>query len=883
MPKKTSWYILSVQEALEKLKTNKSGLSNKQASKRIDKCGFNKLVEEKPLSELKLFIFQFKSVLIYILLIAAIISGFLQEWVDFGVILAAVFLNVFLGYFQESKAQKALFELKKFLKLKAVVFRDGNKVEISVEELVPGDIIYLEAGNQVPADCRLIESHQLQAQEAILTGESEPVLKHVNAIHKQDLITAEQKNMVFMGTLISQGTALALVVNTGMSTEVGNIADILQETEEEQTPFQLQLQSFGKKIGIVLVILAFLIFIIGLFLGRSFHEIFTVSVASAVSAIPEGLPVAVTVILAVGMQRILKKKSLVRKLVAAETLGSTSVLCVDKTGTITTGVMKVEKLSTLHRENSLNKRDLNQIEKKLLMAGVLCNNSTIINPKEEQVKLKIIGSPTEKAILYSAIDQNIDVLSWQEKFPRLAEIPFASRFRMMFTLNKFDEEKNAVYCKGAPENVLELCRYYQNGNHTPLPITKEIKQDLKQKFLKYSSKGYRILAAAYKYQDGENKEISKSKNFIFLGFFIIRDPLREDIKKIVKDIRKAGIRIVMITGDHVLTAKSIATDMGLKVTEQTIIDGERLAKMSDADLKKVIKKVNVFARVSPKDKLKIVNAFQDADQVVAMTGDGVNDAPALKTADVGIAVGAGSEITKQTADLILLNNRLSVIVDAIREGRVIFSNIKKVVVYLLSDSFTEIILILGSLLLGLPLPLTAAQILWVNLITDSLPAASLTLEREDPDIMKQKPQPKKSRILDKEMITIIFIIGILTDLILFGLFVWLYKWQSIEIDHIRTFMFAALGIDSLFYIFSCRSLRLSIFKIKFWSNKWLLAAVGFGMLMNILPIYIPITQKLFKFTPLNGLDWILLIGLGIVAIISIEIVKYIFVGRKYKK
>lgn len=881
MPKKKAWYSFTVQDIFSKLKTSNSGLNADEVAKRIEKTGLNKLTEEKPLSQLKLFFHQFKSVLIYILIIAAIISAFLTEWLDVGVILAAVFLNVIVGYIQESKAQKSLFELKKYLKLTAVAFRNGNKVQVPAEELVPGDIIYLEAGNQVPADARLIEVNQLQVQESILTGESEPVLKKIEAINKKDLITAEKKNMVFMGTLVSQGTALAVVTDTGMNTEIGHIADILQKEEEEKTPFQLQLQKFSRKIALSLIIFITVIFGFGLLVGRGFTEIFLISVASAVSAIPEGLPVAVTVILAIGMQRILKKNSLVRKLVAAETLGSTSVLCVDKTGTLTTGEMKMEKIGTAKRVIKLGENRVNEAEKLLFTAGVLCNNSTVVNPNESKEKWRIIGSPTEKAIIDAAIASKFDIVKINSDYERLSEIPFSSKEKMMFTLNEHQGEKLA-FCKGAPERIIDLCKYYADEKANSELLTDSVKQELTNKYLSYSRQGYRILAAAYKKHTTTGNQISKGGDYIFLGFYIIRDPLRPDVKKIVKNIKKAGINIVMITGDHVLTAKAIAKDMGLKVTDDSIMDGERLAKMSEEQLAKIIKKVNVFARVSPHDKFKIVNAYQKADEVVAMTGDGVNDAPALKTADVGIAVGAGSEITKQTADLILLDNKLKTIIDAIKEGRVIFSNIRKVIVYLLADSFTEIILIFGSLMMGLPIPLTAAQILWINLITDSLPAASLTMEKAEDGILKLPPRPKKSKILDREMITIIFIIGILTDLILFGLFVWLYKWQNIDIDHIRTFVFAALGIDSLFYIFSCRSLRLSIFKIKFWSNKWLLGAVGFGMLMNILPIYIPITQRLFKFTPLTGLDWILLFGLAFIAIISIEIVKYIFVGRKHK-
>ncbi|HUT22245.1 MAG TPA: cation-transporting P-type ATPase [Candidatus Bipolaricaulota bacterium] len=877
MAKEKTWYDLSVQEIFEQIKTKKSGLEVGEAKARLKSKGFNKLSEERPLPELKLFFSQFKSVLILILLAAAGISALFSEWVDFGVILAAVFVNVLVGYIQESKAQRSLFELKKFLKLKAVVYRAGNRMEIESEEIVPGDILYLEAGNKVPADARLIEVNQLQTQEAILTGEAAPVIKTTQALVKKNLITGDQKNMVFMGTLIAQGTGLAVVVNTGMKTKVGQIADILQKTEEEMTPFQIQLRSFGRKIGLALISLVLIIFVFGLLSGRDFVEIFAVSVASAVSAIPEGLPVAMTVVLATGMQRILKKKALVRKLVSAETLGSTSVLCVDKTGTLTTGIMKVTTISTFSRDLKLDGHRLNEVEKFLFQAGVLCNNSAVIDPKKRMSQWKIIGSPTEKAIFFAAASSKLNVQLWQKKYARISEVPFSSKTKIMFTLNKLSSGSNRVFCKGAPEVVLKKCSHYQNARAERL--TEDIRRQLTDKFVVFGKSGYRVLAAAYKDQEIGKNGISQNGNFVFLGYFIISDALRKDVKKTVKTIERAGIKIVMITGDHVLTATAIAKEIGLSVTEKSVMNGERLAKLSAANLKKEISSINVFARVSPVDKYKIVQAYQAVGEVVAMTGDGVNDAPALKAADIGIAVGAGSEITKQTADLILLNNNLATIVHAIKEGRVIFANIKKVVVYLLTDSFTEVVLLFGSLLFGLPLPLTAAQILWVNLVSDSFPAASLTQEKEEKGVMLEPPQKKTAKILDKEMTVIIFIIGILTDLVLFGLFLYLYNIAKIEIGHLRTFMFAALGLDTMFYIFSCRSLTQSILKIKLWSNKWLLVAVAFGTLMLAAPIYVPVTQNIFSFIPLNGFDWLMLVALSAIKVVGIEIAKYIFIRR----
>lgn len=874
------WYNLSISRVFELLNTSKVGLGTKEALVRLKSFGFNRLPEKKRASAWKIFFRQFKSVLVYILLAAAVISIFLTEFVDFSVIVAAIFINIIVGFLQENKAEKELEKLQKILTFKAKVYRDGLLRQINSEELVPGDIVMLEAGDQIPADLRLFECNNLSALEAILTGESNPVIKCTKPVSTREdkkVLVAERDNMAFKGTLVAEGKAMGVVVATGQATEIGKIATMLETTEEEETPLQEKLRVFSRKLGLLILGLAAIILFVGLVRGMEFWEIFFIAMAAAVASVPEGLLVAVTVILAIGMQRILKKRALVRKLLAAETLGSTSVVCVDKTGTITQGKMKVKELVIYSKKLTFDhqKFELDYF-KNLIKATLLSNNAVV--EKEDDEQIKIIGSPTEKAILQASFNFEQDKLL--AGYKRIFEVPFTSRAKIMYTLNQ--QGQGPLWCaKGAPEVVLDKCAYYEEKGETKA-LTLAVKNQWLEQFNSYSNRGFRLIATCYKPSKTDDKDLYKENDFIFLGFWVIEDPVRPEILETVKLASQAGIRTIMITGDHKNTAIEIAKEVGLKVNKQNVIDGQELMRLDLDQLKKRVKQVTVFARVSPEDKLKIVNALQEIGEVVAMTGDGVNDAPALKTADIGIAVGAGSDVTKSTADLILLNNNFRTIIKAVEQGRIIFNNIKKVIVYLLADSFSEMILVTGSLLLGLPLPITAAQILWINLITDGFPAAALTVEGGEPKIMNQRPIPRKTKILDKEMKVLIFVIGLSTDLLLFGIYCWLLN-KGFDLIYIRTFIFAALGIDSLFYVFSCKSLVQPIWKINIFNNRYLIIAVFGGVALQLLPIYIPFFQKIFNLQALGAVEWLFIAALGILNIVLIEIVKRIFYRENIKK
>jgi P-type Ca2+ transporter type 2C len=873
------WYNLSKEAAIENLKSDPTGLTSIDVENRAKESGKNELPSDKKLTGLRIFLRQFKNVLMYILLAAALISLALSEFVDFGIIVAAILINTIVGFIQENKAENALSKLRQTVVLDSKVIRDGQVQVINSVDLVPGDIILLEAGDQVPADARLLEVNNFQTSEALLTGESSAVVKVIEALSEdksKKTLVAEQKNMVFKGSLVVEGKGKALVTGIGLETEVGKIANLLKTTKDEETPLQKQLSEFSKKLGLAVLLLAAVIVVIGVIQGKDFWEIFLVSVAVSVSAIPEGLLVAITVILIVGMQRILQKKALVRKLVAAETLGSTSIICVDKTGTLTEGSMHVERVFTLDEEVDLTKQKeyrelvLSDTLKELITYTALCNNAIVENPTDPTDDWKLIGSPTEKAILGAALRFNVSIENLKEKFPRLDEVPFDSFNKMMTTTHQYEGGELEIR-KGAPEKILQICKKYRKGNKNH-EMSEETKVLIEKTFVKYSVLGYRLIASCYK----------QGQEYVFLGLFIIRDPIRPSVKETIKLAKRAGLQTIMITGDHSLTARSIAKEIGLKVGRDSVITGEELNELSEDELIQKIKNIKVYARVTPTHKLRIVSAWQKLGHVVAMTGDGVNDAPALKAADIGVAVGNASDVTKETADLILLDSNFSVMIEAIRQGRIIFVNIKKVIVYLLADSFSEVILVLGSLMMGLPLPITAAQILWINLITDGFPAAALTVEKSHDDVMKEKPRPKKAKILDPEMRTLIFIIGIVTDFVLLALFWKLYHSNLFEIEYIRTIMFAALGLDSLLYVFSCKSLHHSVLKAKIWENKYLLLAVGFGLLLQLVALYVPFFRDLFNFRMLGVAEWTLIIILAVFQLFLIELTKYFF-SKKQKK
>ncbi len=885
---KKNYHSLETKKVLDILKSNEQGLSEDEAQKRLKKYGPNKIIEQKKISKLLIFFSQFNNILIYILLLASLISFIFGEHIDAAVILVAVFLNTIIGYFQESRAQSDLSKLRHYIKQQVFVRRNNRQYLINVEELVPGDIILVQSGSRVAADARVLEANELKAHEAALTGESIAVDKSLEKV-AVGAVTSDRTNMLYMGTSIVRGNAVAVVTATAMETEIGKIAGYISETEDEQTPLQIRLKKLGTIIGIFSLIACSLIFILGIVSGRSALEMFLISVAIAVSSIPEGLPVAITVILAIGMQRILKKKSLVRRLVAAETLGSTTVICTDKTGTLTVGQMAVSNI-ILDNEivDILSKKDqtLSNRVKEILRIGFLCNDAFLEEQdlSQELLKeLKMSGSPTDQALLSAGLDFGFSLDEEKKNYPQLAEVTFDSAKKYMLSLHENKAEQvndRVIFCKGAPEVILEHCSFI-NTKDGVKKLTDKQKQKIIATQNSFTAKGLRLLAVAERRMSSKILKENLDDNFehlVLLGLITLKDPLRQSSKETIQVCLRAGIRPIIITGDHKLTAKAIALELGLKAKEEHILSGEDLDKLNDDDLREKVKTVNLYVRVNPHHKLRIVQALQENNEVVAMAGDGINDAPAIQMADIGIALGSGTDIAKETAEIVLLENNFSVIVEAVKQGRIIFDNLKKIVVYLLSDSFSGMLLISTAIIMGLPLPLLPAQILWINIVNDALPNFALAFEKGDKDTMQRKPLPKHAPILDKEMKFLIFVIGVFTDIGIIVLFLYLLK-SGHDIEHVRTFMFAALGIDSLIYVYSCKNLRRSIWNYKLFDNKFLILGTLISFMLLMIGLYVPFFQTVLRTVPLGAEGWTIMLVVAVFEVISIEFGKWLFIRR----
>ena len=868
---KILWHSLSATKITEILRTDaEQGLSKEEIEKRQKEFGKNKLEEEKPLSSLRMFLEQLRSPLIYILLIAGSATLIFKEYTDAIVIFSAVFLNSIVGYFQEKKASQTLKELKKIIQQHAQVVRNGKIQVISSKELVYGDVFILNSGDKIPADGRIIESHNLKINEMALTGEWLSAQKHTGVLDDK-VPLADRDNMVYMGTIIEEGYAKAVAVSTGARTEIGKIAEIVGKTEDRETPLQKKLAHFSKIIGIIIAVVCFFIFIEGMFTltelapMERFKQMFTTAIAVAVAAIPEGLPVAMTVILALGMQRILKKKGLVRNLMAAETLGSTSVIATDKTGTLTQGKIRVTDFITPQKIFGKKIKDKDLIFK----IAALCNKAFVENPEASPQEWKLKGQLTDRALLSFGLRAGFKKEELNKKMPELDEIPFDNKKRMSATLVRSSAKENLLFVVGAPEKILQLSKLNEKEKKI---WTKEID--------KIASLGFRTLAFAVKKTKKSDIDEKDLVDLEFTALLELSDPLRPEVKEALKICREAGMRPIIITGDHKLTARAIAQQLDFGIKEENIIEGEELDELSDEEFAKRVSNIEIYARVEPRHKIKIIKAWQEKGEVVAMTGDGINDAPALKKADIGIALGSGTDVAKETSDLILLSNSFNVIVAAVEEGRAIIDNTRKVITYLLSGSFTEIVLIGAALVLGLPLPVLAAQILWINLIEGGPLGLSLAFEPKEKDLMRRKPQGHDIPLLTKEMKTLIFIISLIADALLLALFFWLHEYSGYEIEHIRSIIFAGLTIDSFFYLFSCKSLRKNLWHTDLLSNKFLILSWVFGFMALIAALYLPVLQTLLQTVPLNFFDWQLLLVLALLNVILIEATKWHFIAKK---
>ena len=887
---KQPWHSMSAEVVFRHLKSSKEGLSEEEVNSRLRIFGLNKLPEEKPVSKIGIFIQQFKSPLIYILFIAGIITLLLEDWTDAVVIFAAVFLNSFIGYFQENKTSQILSKLKKAIHDKAIVIRSGQEKEILQQQLITGDIIVLRGGDKIPADARLIETSSLRINESSLTGEWLAVDK-TEKVLVEGISLADRKNMVYMGTMAESGRGKAVVIGTGVNTEIGKIAVSIKKIEKEKTPYQKKIISFSKIIAILVGIATVIIFLTGILSGRDPLEMFITGVAVAVAAVPEGLPIAITVILARGMERILRKRGLVRKLVAAEVLGSTSVICTDKTGTLTEAKMQVTNVFADNRKFPYELA---------LKIGMLCSEAFVENVYDPMHKWIIRGRATEKAVLLAALQSGLRRERIEKEEPRIDILPFEPTYKYSVSLHKFSKTQDIIYILGAPEIILNKSKYFETEQGRK-ELTNTEKETLTKKYENLNSQGLRLIATAYRKisnaslggdfkrqseldgaSETERKNIYEKylEEMVFVAFLAIKDPLRKEVKEAIKTCREAGMRPIIITGDHPLTAKAIAKELNIFAESKNIIDGVEFEKLSDKDFKKRLKEINIYARMEPHQKLRIVDAWQKEGKIVAMTGDGINDAPALKKANIGLALGSGTDVAKEASDLILLTDNFSIIVAAVKEGRGIVDNIRKTVTLQVSQCFSEIILIGTSIIAGLPLPILPAQILWENLIEGSPQGIALAFEKQEKDIMERKPENPHGALLNAEMKTIIFGFGIITGLILLGLFLWLLK-KSIPIIEIRTIIFAALAVDSIFYAFSCKNLKKNIWHYNPFSNSYLLGAMSFSIIMLLLAIYIPLFQNILKTMPLNLFDWSLIIGLGIMNLVLIEIIKLFFI--KFKK
>jgi P-type Ca2+ transporter type 2C len=878
---KHEWHVLGIRDVLKHLSTQQDGLSSEEASRRLTQYGPNELQATHRISPWEILLEQFKNVLIIILIIATIISAFLGEGVDAIVIAVIVLFAVGLGFIQEYRAERAIEALRQMAAPTASVMRDGEEIEIPAREVVPGDIVLLRAGDKIPADARLVEAINLQIEEAALTGESVPVEKHANPIPNGSLAIADRKNLTYAGTAATYGRGRAVIVATGMNTEFGKIAQLLQTVESGRTPLQENLDKVGKNLARAAFVIVALIAAIGLFRGQPLIEMALFGIALAVAVVPEALPAVVTISLAIGVQRMVKRHALVRRLPAVETLGSTSVICSDKTGTLTKDEMTVRKVYVAgdlltvsgagyepQGQFSVNGSSVEPSEfvKKLLTGAALASDArNVYNEAENRWHIK--GDPTEGALVVAAAKADLKKSELDELYPRINEIPFTSETKRMTTLHKVDGQ-TVAYSKGAPEIIIESCtRQFTAAGETALDLESkcrilEVAQDM-------AGDALRVLAVATRANTGI--EVAEQE-MTFLGLMGMIDPPRPEAKSAIKTCEDAGIKVVMITGDHPLTAQAVANELGLLKIGR-VVTGAELDALSDEAFEREVETIEVYARVSPSHKLRVVTALQKNGHIVAMTGDGVNDAPALKKADIGVAMGiTGTDVTKEASAMTLTDDNFASIVAAVEEGRGIFGNIKKYLMYLLSSNIGEILLIASATLLGMPIPLETVQILYLNLATDGLPALALSVDPPEKDLMKRKPRNSRSGIFTRPVTILMVIGGIWLASVNLGLFAWaLGTGRSPE--EARTMVFVSVVLFEFFKAYNFRSDRNSVFKQPF-ANKWLNLAILWELTLLGLIVYLPFLHNAFNTFSLPWEDVVIVLSLAVTVIPVLEVAKW---------
>jgi len=954
--KPQEWHALRAEEVLVHLKVQDHGLSSEEAKKRIEHYGPNQLKEASRPTFLQTLWEQLNNFVVILLIVASVVSALLGDYVEAAAIMAIVVLNAVLGIVQERRAEEALAALKKLAAPDAQVMRDGRRKSIPAYELVPGDIVFLEAGNFIPADIRLLEAINLRVEEASLTGESLPVQKNAAKVLDRDVPLGDRKNTAFMGTVVSYGRGRGVVTSTGMRTQLGLIATMLQNVEAEETPLQRRLDQLGKSLSVASLFLVAIVFIVALINQTNIGELFTgplaylqeyvteitdvfiIAISLAIAAVPEGLPAVVTISLALGMREMIKRHALIRKLSSVETLGSATVICSDKTGTLTQNEMTVTRLWVdgqfidITGTGYIPKGDfivagepVDMIQypgaRTALWLGVLNNDSEIeiTGTSEDQQTYRIVGDPTEGALLVAATKAGAEHLDIDKAYPRENEVPFDSERKRMITIhNVSDPDPNdlspfhnykmvdwdVIAMKGAPDVVLDLCSHYQTIDDKSKPLDDEARKRILAANDAMTKDALRVLGLAYRAEEDipDNPENIKAeeleKELVFVGLIGMIDPARSEVKPALEKAREAGIRTIMITGDYPNTARAIAETIGMLRHGRNVMTGAQLDATSDEELQKVIKDTAVFARVSPEHKMRIVDALQANDEVVAMTGDGVNDAPAIKRADIGVAMGiTGTDVAKETADMVLTDDNYASIVAAVEQGRIIYSNIRKFVFFLLSSNVAEIMIIFLATLAGLPSPLTAIQLLWLNLITDGAPALALAVEKGDPDIMQRKPRAKSEPIINKSMglgigiqtiaqtgaVLTAFALGLIWHLeagaqipaganpiaYLLG-----HDWRGVDVQTAETMAFMTLSLCELFRAYTVRSERASIFQIGLFSNRYMQYAVGLSIALLVLVVSVPFLQPIFNTHFPSLREWTVVIGLSLIPAASEEITKF---------
>ena len=855
------------------------GLTDEEAQARSAKYGKNRLEGGKEKSILQMALEQLKDFLVIILIIAAVVSMFLGEMLEGIIIIAIVILNTFLGVYQENKASNALKALREMSSPHAKVLRNDAIVEVASSDVVPGDVVIIEAGDYIPADVRLVEGVNLKVDEAALTGESVPVEKDANAVLPEDASLGDRVNCAYMGTVVTYGRGKGIITDIGMKTQMGNIAGMLNEVEDETTPLQKKLDSLGKVLGIVCLGVCGVIFLLGLLRGMEFFDIFMLSVSLAVAAIPEGLTVVVTVVLAMGMQKMVKCNAIIKRLSAVETLGSTTVICSDKTGTLTQNKMTIQKLyngedtfdvsgtgySPIGEVLDADGKPAKDKVRKVIEGGLLCNDATY-DPEKET----IIGDPTEGAMVVLAHKVGMEKADWNSKFPRIQEIPFDSDRKLMSTYHEIDG-KIVMYTKGAPDELLRRCVSIDlNGKVEALSAAK--REEILAKNQAFAEEALRVIGVAYRVVEKAAVDLEMENDLIFVGLMGMIDPPREEAKDAVAVCKNAGIQVKMITGDHKVTASAIGAQLGIESAKT--VEGREINEMNDEELRECVKTTSVFARVSPEHKVRLVDAVRANGNIAAMTGDGVNDAPSLKHADIGVAMGiTGTDVSKEAADMILTDDNFASIVRAVAEGRTIYANIRKVVGFLLSCNIGEILVLFLAMLIGFDEPLVAIQLLSINLITDAFPAFALGMEKEEAGVMNRKPRDPSEPIVNRKMVVAVALQSAALAFGTLGSFAYGYFVHDLEVA--RTGCFLTLVLGELLRAYSARSENTSVFKMKVFENGYLNKCVLLSMVFMLATIYVPFLNPVFSTVALNFEEMVVALLLAFVPMLGGELAKLI--------